>query len=273
LAFSSILATYILTTYGWFVALTSLSRRNTISFTDSIAIVNTSNLTKYIPGKIWSYALQAYWLAKAGFSNSLILFVYILNVFTIIMVSLMSGLCYLIVAPGAFPRMLLIACLILLVLFDILFVRFNSTLFNALISAIGKKMKREIIYYEAPTKLLLRLHSIHIISAASFGIGAYFLCLGIGFNIPKDSVFLVMSSMILSDTIGFLSFIVPGGLGVREGVMYLLLKGDAFGSLSLILPVATRIVMIVVDVVLGAIGFILLNQKKKSESGCYGKQA
>ena len=37
--------------------------------------------------------------------------------------------------------------------------------------------------------------------------------------------FLVMSSMMLADVIGFLAVIVPGGLGVREGVMYLMLAG------------------------------------------------
>ena len=69
-----------------------------------------------------------------------------------------------------------------------------------------------------------------------------------------------MSSMMLSDVIGFLTVIVPGGLGVREGVMYFILKGDTPKTLSLILPIASRIISMLVDVTLGTIGIVLLKK-------------
>jgi hypothetical protein len=100
------------------------------------------------------------------------------------------------------------------------------------------------------------------VSAFSFGMGAYLMGVGIGFDIARSSISLVMSSMIISDIVGYLSIIVPSGLGVREGIMYLILKGDAFEALSVILPVATRIVIIIVDVLIGAIGFALLHKYK-----------
>jgi len=272
LSFAAMLATYLLTTYGWQVTLNTLSGGSKISFADSVAIVNTSNLTKYIPGKIWSYALQTYWLAKAGFSNSLIVFAYIINILTLIITFLIVGLCYLAFSPVELPLTGIIACIIVLCLFDILFIIFYSKLFNALMSIVGKIIKQDIEYCEAPTKLLLYLHLIHFISAFSYGIGAYFMCLGIGFDIANDSLYLVMSSMIISDIIGFLAIIVPSGLGVREGIMYLLLKGGAFRALSLILPIATRVVIMFVDVFLGAIGFVLLkNYKAKRDLVHNGK--
>lgn len=259
LTLASMLATYLLTTYGWYLALNTLAGGNRILFRDSVAIVNTSNLTKYLPGKVWSYALQAYWLSRKGFSNSLIVFVYILNMLILILTFLIVGLCYLLVSPGKLSFPVIISCLIGLVALDLLLIRYHSAFFNALLSIVRKILKKDIPCYEAPTRLLLGLHLVHVVSAFSFGMSGYFMCRGIGFDLARDSIYLVMSSMILSDMIGFLSIIVPSGLGVREGVMYLFLKGDVFGALSLILPVATRIVIIIVDVFLGAIGFVMLN--------------
>jgi uncharacterized membrane protein YbhN (UPF0104 family) len=86
------------------------------------------------------------------------------------------------------------------------------------------------------------------------------MCFGIGLEVADKRIFSVMSAMIISDVVGFLAVIVPGGLGVREGVMYFLLKGETSGALFLILPIATRIVGMSVDILLGTIGFILLKR-------------
>jgi hypothetical protein len=274
LAFAAMLATYLLTTYGWYLTLNTLSGGNRISFRDSVAIVNTSSLTKYLPGKVWSYALQTYWLARKGFPGSLIVFVYFINMLTLILTFLIVGLFYLAVSPGELPLKVIVSSLIGLVALDIFFIKYYSTLFNAFVSSVNRIFKRDITYYEAQAELLLRLHLVHAVSAFSFGACGYLMCLGIGFDIARDSICLIMSSMILSDMIGFLSLIVPSGLGVREGIMYLMLKGDAFGALSLVLPVATRIVIVVVDIFLGAAGFVLLkNYKTKREVAHDGKQA
>jgi uncharacterized membrane protein YbhN (UPF0104 family) len=69
---------------------------------------------------------------------------------------------------------------------------------------------------------------------------------------------LVISASMISDVIGFLAFIVPGGLGVREGIMYLLLEGISLKPLQLVLPVASRVVTMLVDILLGLVALRLL---------------
>jgi uncharacterized membrane protein YbhN (UPF0104 family) len=86
------------------------------------------------------------------------------------------------------------------------------------------------------------------------------MCFGIGLEVADKKIFSVMSAMIISDVVGFVAVIVPGGLGVREGVMYFLLKGDTSGALFLILPIATRIVGMLVDILLGTMSFVLLKR-------------
>lgn len=262
LSFISILLTYLLTTYAWFQILNSLSSNVKITFSECVATVNTSSLTKYIPGKVWSHALQMYWLSKKGFSKALIVYVNMVTIFISLTIALILGFGYLILSPTAFFPKVSICSFVILIIFDIAFIKYNSTLFNKLIAVINKVLKREIKYFDTSKKTLIYLHVINIIAAFCYGMGAYLACLGIGFEVTHRNMFTVMSSMLISDVIGFLAIIVPGGLGVREGVMYFLLHGISSGALSLVLPIATRIVNMLVDIFLGTISFIILYQKK-----------
>lgn len=267
LSFAAVLVNYLLATYAWFFTLNSLSDHK-ITFSESVATVNSSNLTKYIPGKVWSYALQMYWLANAGFSKSLILYVNILNMCITLITSMILALGYLVFSPGIFPRALTVYLLVTILLFDLLFIKYNSNAFKGFISRLNRIFKRDIGYYEIPTKLLYYLHAINFIAAFCFGLGAYLLCFGIGFDIDHSKILLIMSSLVIADVIGFVAVIVPGGLGVREGVMYAILAGVSIPALAIILPIAARIVSMFVDIFLGTIGIILL--KRIAAAGKWG---
>jgi uncharacterized membrane protein YbhN (UPF0104 family) len=259
LAFCSIITTYLLATYSWLLILNSLSEKK-LSFVEGIAVVNTSNLTKYIPGKIWSYALQMYWLLDGGFPKSLIIYVNLLNLYITVITSIILGLVYLIVSPGAGPLIIKLTLLTGVIMLDFLFIKYNAQILKRFISLSNRIFKRDLGYFAIPPRLIYYLYFINFFAAFCFGISAYFVCRGIGFDPGGSNVFLVMSSMMLADVIGFLAVIVPGGLGVREGLMYLMLAGISIPALSLILPIATRIVSMLVDLFLGALGFVLLNK-------------
>jgi uncharacterized membrane protein YbhN (UPF0104 family) len=261
LAFCAIVTTYLLSTYSWILTINSLSEKN-ITFVEGIATVNTSNLTKYVPGKIWSYALQMYWLVNVGFSKSLILYVNLLNLYIILITSTILGLAYLVISPGVGHLTIKIILLAGVIILDFLFIKYNAHIFKRLIASLNRIFNRDIGYFTIPPRLIYYLYFINFIAAFCFGIGAYFVCRGIGFDPGGGKIFLVMSSMMIADVIGFLAIIVPGGLGVREGVMYLMLTGISIPALSLILPIATRIVSMLVDLFLGTIGFVLLKRFK-----------
>jgi uncharacterized membrane protein YbhN (UPF0104 family) len=210
LSFVCIFITYLLATYGWHLAINALSRVSKITFFQSVATVNTSSLTKYIPGKVWSYALQMYWLVDAGFSKSLIVYVNLVNLFISIITSLIVGLGYLLYYPELFPLMLIFPLLLLLVLIDIIFIKFNASVTNGMISLVNRMFKRDIKYFDISHGLLIHLHLVHFLAALCFGLGAYLLCSGIGFVVAPDRMLLVMASLLVSDVIGFLAVIVPG---------------------------------------------------------------
>jgi glycosyltransferase 2 family protein len=256
LSFFAIIASYLLTTYAWHVTLNALSQGNKINFAKSVATVNMSNLTKYVPGKIWSYALQMYWLVKVGFSKSLILYVNLINLIIALITATILGVAYLLISPTGFPRSVVLAFFIALMILDILFIWFNSTLFKGFVFTINRLFKRNIQYFDVSKKLLLIIHVVHLLSAFCFGIGAYLICLGMGFSVEKSEIWLVMSSLMISDVVGFLAIIVPGGLGVREWLMYAILSRLPSSAIPLILPLAARIVTMLADILLGAVGFL-----------------
>jgi uncharacterized membrane protein YbhN (UPF0104 family) len=62
-------------------------------------------------------------------------------------------------------------------------------------------------------------------------------------------------------------FLVPGGLGIREATMYFLLHGQSGGSLALVLPLATRLLYMAADVLLGAVALWLLRNSVRNSGG------
>ena len=98
----------LLSTYAWYTASNALSARR-ISFAQSIAVNNASSLTKYIPGKVFSYALQMYWLDGLGFSKALILYINLINALISTATTVMLGLgCLILARAGSSPLFLLL---------------------------------------------------------------------------------------------------------------------------------------------------------------------
>ncbi|MEP7051767.1 MAG: lysylphosphatidylglycerol synthase domain-containing protein [Pseudomonadota bacterium] len=254
-------ATCLLGTCGWYTAMNSLSRgRAKIDFRHSVATVNASGLTKYIPGKIWSYALQMYWLDGLGFSKALIVYVNLINLLISLGTSLILGLVCLLFAQGSFPLAPVAGALLGLLVLDAAAVVFNHALLNGLILLINRILKRKFSYFEVRQALLIKLHLIHFGAGVCSGVSAFLFSFAIGYRIDFAGALLVIGSSLVADVVGFLAIIVPGGLGVRETLMYELLGGahGGAGSLSLVLPVASRMMNMFVDIALGAVALRLL---------------
>src|SRR5262245_6658666 len=55
LTFFAIVVMMLLATYAWQLSVNSFLPGQKLTFRQSVAAVNSSGFTKYIPGKIWSY--------------------------------------------------------------------------------------------------------------------------------------------------------------------------------------------------------------------------
>jgi uncharacterized membrane protein YbhN (UPF0104 family) len=263
LAVICMLVTYLVPTYGWQLTINALGGGKKLTFSQTVATVNSSNLVKYVPGKVLTYALQMYWLAGRGFSKSLVIYVNALNLLISLAVSLIFGFGCLLFSPSPIPSSVTLGIVIAGIVLDVVGFKYHAAVLKLMIRVYNRLFKRDVRYVDVPGALLAELHLVHLISVAAFGISAYFTSLGIGYYLPPSAAPRLMAAILISDTIAFFAVITPGGLGVREGLMYLVLGGAKGSSLALTLPVATRAVHMTVDLLLGGTAFKLLGNLTK----------
>ena len=72
----------------------------------------------------------------------------------------------------------------------------------------------------------------------------------------------IIATLSVSLVLGYVAFFSPGGLGVREGAMFFMLKQFSNIDIALILPIVMRLIYIIIELLLGIIG-ILIGMKYK----------
>jgi glycosyltransferase 2 family protein len=265
LSFATVIAASLLASRAWQTAINVLSEGRQLTFSETVATVNTTSLTKYLPGKFWSYAIQMYWLSARGFSKSLILYVNLINLAISLITGVLLSLVFLLFTHSPFPRSAVLVAFVLLSLLDVACMYFHTRALKLGIALVKRLFKREMAFFDVSAPLLIRLHLIHFLAQVVSGVGGFALCAAIGYDLAPDTILLVMASLILADTAGFVVFLVPGGLGVREATMYLLLGGAAIGSLAVVFPLVSRMLYMLADVVLGLVALQLLRSFVKRE--------
>jgi uncharacterized membrane protein YbhN (UPF0104 family) len=254
-AFGLCLASYLLETLAWQLALNSAMGRREMNFAESIATNNTSGLLKYLPGRVWTYGAQMMWLGSRGVSKGRVLYVNLVVLMVSMLVSSVLGGAYLVVylaPPGwgwlAWPLLLVALVVGLLV---------GPRLLVASLGILQRITKREIEVTATPASEMFELGGIYVVSWLLIGVAAYYAALGVGLAVTPHDVTGITASMSVAWVVGFLSALTPGGLGVREGLMSLMLERVSSPEAALVLPIVSRLLYLVIDVLLGVVGIVI----------------
>lgn len=228
-----------------------LSKR--ISFLELFAVYFLSMIGRYLPGKFWQIAGSIYLAKKKGVPEGIAITAFILAQIYFIL----GGIAIFCVSllRGEFSGLKLITSLTKyssgLALAIMLFLTLKPKLIEYPVNLILKIFKREII--------AVRINIINSISILLFYVILWFI-FGLAFWLFVNGLTPVPFRLYLSLTgvfaaavsIGFLAVFAPGGLGVREGIMVLLLT--SFGTFETPLPVAIavgfRIVMTISELIM-----------------------
>jgi len=255
-AFAAMLIAFLMDTYIWQICMNHYLNKK-LGFLESIAFLNTSNLFKYIPGKLWVYTVQIALMTKKNIAKSLVLYVNFVCLLCVIIVSTIYGFYYLFFYLKILPMRISILLFGFLILVDFAFIMWNTSVINWLIIKINKFFKREILPIKIEKWLILYIQFLYLVAWIPPGIGAYFLAKGIGLAVASSDMFALISSMSVSWIIGYIAIFTPGGLGVREGIMFLMLKQFSNVKTALFLPLATRLIYIIVELLLGITGILI----------------
>ncbi len=261
-----IILAYMINTLCWKQLINSFHSGKTISYKESIGIVNTTQLAKYLPGKLWSFAAQMMWLSRKGFSTSKVLFVNIVATISSLMTLFFIG-----TAMWSFsnPKISLgFAFLItsgVLVLY-IIFIMFHTPLLNLLIRIINKLLKKNISIISISLRRLFITQLLYLACNFTFSTGCFFICMGIGIEDSFTIMIFLVSSMLIGDIIGFVALISPGGLGVREWIMFWMISGTINRELAIIYPVVSRLVVMTADISSGLAGLLFLKIRRREQT-------
>jgi glycosyltransferase 2 family protein len=266
IAFLLICGGYFVNTRAWQLLINHYATGRRMTFSESVAIVNTSQLTKYLPGKVWSVALQVWWMGERGFSRPLVFFVNLIAIFSSLLATSLAGLVLFAVTNEHMSSSLSLLILICGITAYGLFVVFHAPTIRLCVRLVNKIFKKDIGVFSMAFRRILEAQLLYLAGAALFAAGMYFVCLGLGMANNPYVIFTILGAILISDVIGFIVLVAPGGIGVREGVMYVILEKVSVVSFALVIPIATRIITMLADLVIGMAGLILLKKflKKKA---------
>lgn len=241
LSFICLLANLAIAAFAWKRVLLLFGVR--LPFDQSFKITFVSGLGKYLPGKVWPYLSQIYLSGKAEISKSITLFS-VLLLFGIS--SLVGALVFIssLFLWGVFSPLAILALLL----------AFSALTLMILSPSILNKMLRALIFLSNklrpgffPGELVIRgrprrVGEVVLIFAANwvvFGTAVHFLVNSFySFDLTQSVI--LCGIFAVSVMSGIVSFFVPAGLGVREGVLSYLLASFVPVSTAVVISLVMR---------------------------------
>ncbi|MGQ0656506.1 MAG: lysylphosphatidylglycerol synthase domain-containing protein [Chromatiales bacterium] len=232
-ALIALVVLFFLDAYGWHLILRSLGPRPEAP--SSIRIWMVSALTRYLPGGVWGYLSRAAMCTERGIplvTSSLSLY---LETLLLTASSLAVGFPALLSATG-FPIDPTTAGLLWLVLGLLLHPKAI-----ALTRHLPGRPGRVLAATSLPSQLqTLSLYLYYLAFWTAFG--AVFVCFVLSlYPLSPSSWVPVGASISMSFLVGFITVFVPGGIGVRESVLYLLLLPFMPPAACLLISIGSRL--------------------------------
>ncbi|KPK67042.1 hypothetical protein AMJ87_14020 [candidate division WOR_3 bacterium SM23_60] len=226
-----------------------------IGFTHSLEILSLTRLGRYLPGKVWFAMGRAYFAKAKGIPQRT---VYVSIVLEVILQFWAAILLFFATGAPASGEGIDINLYILGAVLLVSLVLIHPAVFNRLVNVILKRLKRQTIDFSLTIPKILALLVMFFLIFAFHGCGFLFLIRSF-YPLALAEFPVMVSIFAVAWVIGFMSFITPAGLGVREGALSLLLTNHVPAGIGIIAALLSRIWLTVIEVFL----FLLFVRKLK----------
>jgi len=233
-----------------------------LPFKRVLAISTFSQVGKYLPGNVWPYLVRFRYL-KQDISSGAFISIAILENVVMVFAAITLGAISLIElsdSPFIIPTVTIITlALILIIVKPAWFygvINFGSRYIKFLKVESEQRLNQSVL---AKSYILL------LISWITKGAGFYFLVSSI-LEIPAGQLIFFISAFASAVIAGYIVIIVPSGLGVREGVMVLLLQTIFPLNIASLIAIVARLWVVASDVVLSLPAFFYLNKTQNNEN-------
>lgn len=243
LSFLFLVTNLTISAFAWKKALFLFGAR--LPFDQSFKIMSVAGMGKYMPGKVWQYLGQIYLGQKLGLPKSVTFFSMVLLFIAYNLVGILLFLFSLFFWQRFSPFLLLV----LLAIFASLFlVVLYPPILNKILKIFFHLFKKEALTIKAGFGQITEILLILIVDWIIFGIGAYLLVNSF-YSINFDQTVILCGIFAISVISGILSFFVPAGLGVREGVQSYLLSLFIPVSMAILISLVMRVWMVLGELV------------------------
>ncbi len=211
------------------------------SFPEIFKYFNLSFIGRYLPGKVWSMAGMVYFADRRGIGKRLSMTVVIINEICFKGSGLFWGLGYFLITR-THPELALAALAVMLLSLMII----HPVLLQKLIDSGSKLIKKETIKLNISYGSIIRFFLTYLIFWSIYGLSLYLLIKAVypSTDIP---ILAAVSSLPLAWTVGFLAVIIPGGIGVREGMLVALLSIFIPAEIALVIAIIQRIIATLIE--------------------------
>jgi uncharacterized membrane protein YbhN (UPF0104 family) len=249
LSFILLFANLAISSFAWKMLLLFGAR---LPFRQCFKIMFVSALGKYLPGKVWPYLGQMYLSGKAGIPRSVTL----LSVLLLFGISSLVGLLAFVVSLFFWDSFSVSGVsLLLFVSLAFILTILSPRVLNRLLRAaalISNRFRKGSIPEDVMVRGGLRdVSKIILIFAANwvvFGTALYLLSNSF-YHLDVSQTIILCGIFAVSVISGILSFFVPAGLGVREGVLSCLLGLFIPISVAVVISLVLRVWMILGEVI------------------------
>jgi len=220
-----------------------------VSLGSCVASMGLSMFGKYVPGKLWTIAGRAAYVAqlhKESFAHLSI--VSLRTQFVSLWTGLTLGVCGLCIVGGL--RLWGCTAIALWVLLTVLV--FSQAVQRIAAGAGRLVLRKELQMPSVDLKAMVSVLPWFALSWALWSIAFYLLVRGL---VPGEILWSISLAFPLAGTLGILAVIAPGGLGVREGVLtgYLVLAGVPVADATTV-AVASRLWFLIGELFMFAAG-------------------
>ncbi|MFT8316401.1 MAG: CAAX protease [Clostridium sp.] len=242
--------TVYISSYAW-KSILEFINKDSIPFKDITGIYVKANIAKYLPGNVMHFAGRNLLAARLGFKQLDITFCTILEIIMLIFTSVIISLIF---AMKIFKNSLEYA--LLKVNHNVIWVVLIAlVILTLLVIWIVCKKKQLLKNYRHifTKKILILLCKLFFIYSITLIIPGIFLMVSLKFvlhcNVSLNMIMIIISSYTISWVLGYIAPGAPGGIGIRETILLIILTPFYTNGVVLLATILLRVISVLGDLI------------------------
>jgi hypothetical protein len=242
----------VLTMLGWRVLLAELGSPLHVAPAGGVFFVG--QLGKYVPGAVWSIVAQAEMGARLHIPRRRSAVVAFLSV-------AIAAICGLVVGLPAVPLLLTggdatTTGWLALLAVPVLGVAFYPPLLNWGVATVLRVLRREPLEQQLSGRAIAKASGLFVLTWLSSGLHALVLLRATGATADLPALLVAtLSGFALASSLAMFSVVLPAGVGVREGLLVLMLAPISSTSAATAVVVLSRFLTVLADVLFALLGW------------------